>query len=204
MTHTLHIHGKLCSIKVRSIKVPSLAILIYSATVIADAPSDSEAVQALSSKLVNLTRRFHPSDVALPLSHIIAFLEKYNMDRQGTRQPASLSGTDAWVPISLRDGGIPYDVLFAIYDDLFHSRIPPYDTQAAAAQLLPALISILSSWLKEVSVQGYSAGNSYEVFPANEVEAAVGRYLADVPSSDAYGDVRDRLQDINRDIRRRF
>jgi hypothetical protein len=66
------------------------------------------------------------------------------------------------------------------------------------------LISILSSWLKEVSVQGYSAGNSYEVFPANEVEAAVGRYLADVPSSDAYGDVRDRLQDINRDIRRRF
>ena len=126
------------------------------------------------------------------------------MDRQGTRQPASPSGTDAWVPISLRDGGVPYDVLFAIYDDLFHSRIPPFDSQASAAQLLPALISIVSSWLKEISVQGYSAGNSYEVFPATEVEAAVGRFLADVPSGDNFSEVRERLQDINREIRRRF
>lgn len=175
-----------------------------SSIVISEAPSDAEAVQALSSKLVSLTRRFYPSDVALPIGHIIAFLEKYNLDRQGGRPPTSPVGTDAWLPISLRNGGVTYDVLFAIYDDLFQSRIPPFDTQASAAQLLPAIISILSSWLKEVTVQGFSAGNAYEVFPANEIEVAIGRYLADAPSSDGYRDVRECLQDINREIRRRF
>ena len=30
---------------------------------------------------------------------------------------------EAWVASSLRDGGVPYELLFQIYDELFRSRV---------------------------------------------------------------------------------
>ena len=29
----------------------------------------------------------------------------------------------SWIPLSLRDGGVPYELLFQIYNDIFRSRV---------------------------------------------------------------------------------
>ena len=46
--------------------------------------------------------------------------------------------------------------------------------------------------------------NGYGAFPANEVDEAVGRYIADTSIPAGNKQVKERLADISREIRRRF
>ena len=65
-------------------------------------------------------------------------------------------------------------------------------------------MTILSYWLKEVATQGYGEPSNYGSFPANQVEEAVGRYLADDSVSSDNRQVKEKLADIVREVRRRF
>ena len=93
-----------------------------------------------------------------------------------------------------------------MYDALYSSRLPPFSSASVAiSALLPSLCSILSAWLKELTMQGYSSNGGMSVFPANDVEHAVGRYLADsAGGSGVKASTREKLQEVQREIRRRF
>lgn len=39
-------------------------------------------------------------------------------------EPRSESASEtSWIPLALREGGVPYELLFQIYDELFRSRV---------------------------------------------------------------------------------
>lgn len=191
--------------------------------------NDEELVQALEGKVSELTRRFYPSEVALPLreyksnnvsssrdpnvdfkiyfllllAQLISLLEQFNKD------DLTLPSTNAWLLTALHAGGVSYDLLFAIYDELYRSRISPWHTQSAASYLLGSISTIVTAWLKEVNVQGYGGSAGMGNFPAAEVELALGRYVADAGGSGSgdqgqQNEVKMKLEEALREIRRRF
>lgn len=139
------------------------------------------------------------ADFYFSAAPLVSIIEEFCKNDLETDSP----GRSSWIPTAFHAGGVPYEVLFEAYDGLYRSRVIPWETQAAASFLLPSIASILTNWLKETTVQGYSTNAGYGNFPVNEVELAVSRYIAD-SGSDLDGRTKEQLQDVLREIRRRF
>lgn len=139
---------------------------------------------------------------------VIHLLEQYSMQQmQANEQQPAVDAS--WIPLSLHDGGVPFELLFQTYDELFSSKTPPWHTQAGASFLLPSIVTVLEQWSQELSATGY--GTMYaSSSPVIELEAGVGRYLAEVGgggggSAAAKGaGLRAKLADIDRAIKARF
>ncbi|KAI5478404.1 nuclear pore complex protein Nup155 [Pseudohyphozyma bogoriensis] len=155
-------------------------------------------LEALSAKVVDLGRRFHSSDVSFPLATLAAMLEKYSYDNKADMQPG-------WVPLSFREAGVPWRAVFASFDELFTSKLPPWHTNAALVFLATDITCLLEAWLTDAASTHspllYSNENS---LPAADVDSAVGRYLMALNSAAGGGDVVKRLTEVQREIRRRF
>ncbi|KAK4336201.1 Nucleoporin NUP157 [Rhodotorula toruloides] len=172
-------------------------------------------IDAVAAKVTQLGYRFHTSDVSFPLPDLIALLEKFSYERQGDARPG-------WVPLAIHDAGVPFEAIFAVYDELFiakarrHSflslshahllircaaQIPPWHTSAGLTFLASDIVELLSSWLAEASSAPTTVSRA---FPATDVESAIGRYLMGLQSASNAGAVVTRLQEMSRAIRRRW
>jgi len=111
-----------------------------------EAATPAETVDALSNKLITLTRRFYPSEVALPLRElcfvtragqaftkafvsaaiVISQLEEFALvDLEPEAQSSTLNDDNMWIVNSLHEGGVPWQVLYEHYDLLFKARVRP-------------------------------------------------------------------------------
>ncbi|GJN92310.1 hypothetical protein Rhopal_005340-T1 [Rhodotorula paludigena] len=151
-------------------------------------------IDAVSAKITQLGQRFHTSDVSFPLSDLTALLERFSFDRKAEARPG-------WVALAIRDAGVPFEAIFAVYDELFTAKVPPWHTSAGLLFLATDLVALLEAWLAESS----SAPSSHaRGFPATEVESALGRYLMALQSATGAQATVGRLQDLQRTIRRRY
>ncbi|GEM10376.1 nuclear pore complex protein Nup155 [Rhodotorula toruloides] len=151
-------------------------------------------VDAVAAKVTQLGSRFHTSDVSFPLPDLIALLEKFSYGRQGDARPG-------WVAHAIHDAGVPFEAIFAVYDELFTAKIPPWHTSAGLTFLASDIVELLSSWLAEASSAPTTVSRA---FPATDVESAIGRYLMGLQSASNAGAVVTRLQEMSRAIRRRW
>lgn len=152
--------------------------------------------------------------------------EKYSFENRSET-------TAGWLPLTFHSAGIPWESIFVVFDELFtakvgwvtlfstpptfaqllltHLRIhastlpqvPPWQTKAAFTFLLVDLTELLAAWLSDSSPHRTSQTSS--PFPATEIDVAIGKYLMTL--STVGGGVEDtvaRLQEIQREIRRRF
>lgn len=121
-----------------------------------------------------------------------------------------------WVPLAFRDAGAPWESVFVVFDELFTNKVrissfcapltalqvSPFHTTAALAFLATDLTVLLSSWLDESS---HASNYSGYIFPATEVDNAVGKYLMMLNTLGGEGgDAGRKLIEVQREIRRRF
>ena len=157
-------------------------------------------LDALEAKVVALARRFHTSDVAFPLSPLVALLERYSLTH----------GADAragWVPLALRAAGVAFEAVFAAFEELLASRVPPFHTPAAGVFLAADLVSMLEAWLAEDARNvGYGGGGAGQQggLPAGQVDGLVSKVVVAIAGAEGGEAVRRRLEDVQREVRRRF
>jgi hypothetical protein len=53
---------------------------------------------------------------------VVHLLEDFSMSQLGNRDQQG-SVDSSWIPLSLHDGGVPLDLLYQVYDDLFQSKV---------------------------------------------------------------------------------
>ncbi|GAA5858950.1 hypothetical protein JCM8547_007170 [Rhodosporidiobolus lusitaniae] len=151
-------------------------------------------LDAVAAKVTQLGQRFHSSDASFPLSELVALLERFSYDRKAESRPG-------WVAFAIRDAGVPYEAIFAVFDELMTAKVPPWHTSAGLAFLASDVAALLSSWLAEAGAAPSSLSRS---FPATEVESAIARYLMSLQSATNAGAVVAKLQELERTIRRRY
>ncbi|GAA6024169.1 hypothetical protein JCM10207_005590 [Rhodosporidiobolus poonsookiae] len=151
-------------------------------------------LDAVAAKVTQLGQRFHTSDVSFPLPDLVALLERFSYDRKAEARPG-------WVAFAIRDAGVPYEALFAVFDELMTAKVPPWHTSAGLTFLAADTTELLTSWLAEASSAPSSLARS---FPATEVESAIARYLMSLQSAASAGPVVAKLQELQRTVRRRY
>ncbi|KAK4050871.1 hypothetical protein OIV83_003293 [Microbotryomycetes sp. JL201] len=152
-------------------------------------------------KIVDLGRRFHSSDVAFPLLFLLNLFEKLSYETAKGERPG-------WVPTAMRDAGVPEDILFAAFDELLTAKMPPWHTPAGLVALATDATTMLEQWLSNTSTSTLSTsvanGRMLSSFPATEVDTAVGKWLMSLNSTKGAGNVVARLQEVQRNVRRRY
>lgn len=131
------------------------------------------------------------------------------------------------MPLALHDAGVPWDAIFTVYDELLSgevrsltastrlcdytdpsplSQLPPWNNPTGFTFLATDATVLLESWLIEAS-----SSNSYSIqqtssslFPATEVDTALGKWLMSLASVQGATGVVARLNEIHREVRRRF
>ncbi|BGP18726.1 hypothetical protein JCM10213_009205 [Rhodosporidiobolus nylandii] len=158
-----------------------------------DAQPDNP-IEAVSAKVTQLGARFHSSDVSFPLPDLVALLERFSYENKAEARPG-------WVALAIRDAGVPYEAIFAVFDELMTAKVPPWHTSAGITFLAADVVELLAAWLSEANAAPSSLSRS---FPATEVESATARYLMSLQSSTNAGAVVAKLQELQRTIRRRY
>ncbi|GAA5897156.1 hypothetical protein JCM5296_002241 [Sporobolomyces johnsonii] len=153
-----------------------------------------DPLDAVAAKVIQLGHRFHTSDVSFPLPDLIALLERFGYERKAESRPG-------WVALAIREAGVPFEAIFAVFDELMTAKIPPWHTAAGLAFLAADVAELLSAWLSEANSASASVSRS---FPATEVESAIGKYLMSLQSATNAGAIVAKLQDLQRSIRRRY
>ncbi|CEQ42380.1 SPOSA6832_04172, partial [Sporobolomyces salmonicolor] len=153
-----------------------------------------DPLDAVAAKVIQLGHRFHASDVSFPLPDLIALLERFGYERKAESRPG-------WVALAIHEAGVPFEAIFAVFDELMMAKIPPWHTATGLAFLAADVAELLSAWLSEANSAPASASRS---FPATEVESAIGKYLMSLQSATNAGAVVAKLQDLQRSIRRRY
>ncbi|GAA5823999.1 hypothetical protein JCM11251_003374 [Rhodosporidiobolus azoricus] len=151
-------------------------------------------IDAVAAKVTQLGARFHTSDVSFPLPDLLALLERFSYENKAQARPG-------WVPLAVRDAGVPFEAIFMVFDELMTAKVPPWHTSAGLTFLANDATELLSSWLAEANAAPSSLARS---FPASDVESAIARYLMSLQSATSAGAVVARLQELQRVIRRSY
>ncbi|KAM0752957.1 nucleoporin-domain-containing protein [Meredithblackwellia eburnea MCA 4105] len=151
--------------------------------------SSEEPLRAIATTVVELGRRFHTSDVAFPFGDLVAVLEKLSLENQG--QMGS-----GWVPQALHDAGVPWELVFDVFDDLFTAKNPPWHTNAASVFLADDIAALLKAWLEDA--------DSPRPTSLTAVETAIGKMLLSLNGAGAAEGVIKRLQEIVYGLKRKF
>ncbi|KAM0790881.1 hypothetical protein ACM66B_004721 [Microbotryomycetes sp. NB124-2] len=157
-------------------------------------------IDVLYGKIVDLGRRFHSSDVAFPLLFLLNLFEKVSFETARGDRPG-------WVPMALRDAGVPDDIVFAAFDELLTAKMPPWHTPAGLVALASDATTMLEQWLNNTLTTPFSSianGRTLSQFPATEVDTAVGKWLMSLNSTKGADKVVARLQEVQRVVRRRY
>jgi hypothetical protein len=56
------------------------------------------------------------ADYASPAADLVALLEKFSYERQAEARPG-------WVALAIHDAGVPFEAIFAVYDELFTAKV---------------------------------------------------------------------------------
>ncbi|SCV71463.1 BQ2448_3051 [Microbotryum intermedium] len=169
-----------------------------------DVTDPDQAIDLLTVKITELGRRFHSSDVAFPLPALATMFERFSYDNK-------LASRAGWVPLAFRDAGIPSQTIFATYDELISAKVPPWHTSQGLLFLITSATVLLEHWLQE-STNSIKASSSTSMrrddestlFPAADVTTAVGKWLMALGSVAGAKDMVARLNEVQREIRRRF
>ncbi|GAA5951998.1 hypothetical protein JCM3765_005163 [Sporobolomyces pararoseus] len=153
-----------------------------------------QPLDAVAAKVTQLGHRFHSSDIAFPLPELVSLLERFSYERKAEARPG-------WAALSLREGGAPFEPIFACYDELLTAKIPPWHTSAGLAFLASSVAELISAWLEEARSAPTSLSRS---FPATEVESALSRYQMALQSIPAAASTSQKLADLQRSIRRSY
>ncbi|SGY61158.1 BQ5605_C007g04532 [Microbotryum silenes-dioicae] len=170
-----------------------------------DVADPDQAVDLLTVKITELGRRFHSSDVAFPLPALATMFERFSYDNK-------LASRAGWVPLAFRDAGVPPSTIFATYDELISAKVPPWHTSQGLLFLITSATVFLENWLQETthnpvgstSMRRDTITDDCFLFPAAEVTTAVGKWLMGLGSVASAKDVVARLNEVQREIRRRF
>ncbi|GAA5897035.1 uncharacterized protein JCM6883_006558 [Sporobolomyces salmoneus] len=154
-----------------------------------------QPLEAVAAKVTQLGHRFHSSDIAFPLPELISLLERFSYERKAE------SPRPGWVALSLREGGAPFEPIFACYDELLTAKIPPWHTSTGLSFLASSVAELISAWLEEARSAPTSLSRS---FPATEVESALSRYQMALQSVPAASATSQKLADLQRSIRRSY
>lgn len=150
-------------------------------------------------------------------------LEKFSYENRAEGRPG-------WAPLAFHEAGVPWDVIFSVYDELLTAKVsfpssspapsrlnspanssslpkqvPPWHNPAGLTFLATDAVVLLETWLGEASSMHVSS--PYAVassFPATEVDTAVGKWLMGLASANGAGSVVARLNECQREVRRRF
>ncbi|KAL2917260.1 hypothetical protein HK105_203325 [Polyrhizophydium stewartii] len=130
---------------------------------------------ALSDKVKDLGRRFHPDDNVFSLRFLVNKLEQESYE-YGDRAFALESG---WVVDALRGADVPFTMIFQTFHELFETKLPPWSSNAALVFLIKDIEALLTKWLEHVRSL---TGSAYEKedFPARTVDEAISKYLVTI------------------------
>lgn len=151
-------------------------------------------------------------------------LEKFSYENRAESRPG-------WLPLAFHEAGVAWDVIFGVFDELLtakvslpsfllflsfalleltvqlvlHSQVPPWHTPAGLTFLASDAAVLLETWLAESSsshvASPYAVASS---FPATEVDTAVGKWLMGLASASSAAGVVAKLQEVQREVRRRY
>ena len=72
-------------------------------------------MESLRARVIETGRKFYPSEVVFPLGFLIHELEKLSFESQTDRKE--------WVFETMLEVGVPFTVLFRIYNQISNSRV---------------------------------------------------------------------------------
>jgi len=98
-------------------------------------------VEALSAKIVEIGKKYYPSEVIFPLGFLIPELERRSLEAHIEMKQ--------WVFETMKKIGVPLVHLFRVYDQIFSSRLAPWGTDAARLHLLVVLFFIIYRAIEE-------------------------------------------------------
>ncbi|KAE8258410.1 hypothetical protein A4X13_0g1693 [Tilletia indica] len=174
---------------------------------------EGQHFQAVHLKVVEIARRFMPSDTACPVPVLQAILEKYAYNERNT-QDISVG----WAPMTLLQAGGNAREIFDSLDAMLNSRVEPWDTKQARVFLLSEMSSYLTNWLHDALTHSRPGAGAGLDFPASRVDDAISAYLAvasslssavakgevDLPVERSLGRITTELKGVQEHIRLKF
>lgn len=143
-------------------------------------------------------------------------LEKFSYEHRARSRPG-------WVPTAFHEAGVPWDVIFSVFDEMmtakvrpvvlplplapdnYRLQVPPWHNPAGLLFLTHDLVVLLETWLAEYSsIHTSSPYSVASAFPASDVETSVGKALMSLASAKGAADLTARLHEVQRELRRRF
>lgn len=150
-------------------------------------------------------------------------LEKFSYEHRAEGRPG-------WVPLAFHEAGTPWEPIFAVFDELLMAKVrssllhtlaqrapaysppatvqvPPWHNPAGLTFLAADAAELLSTWLSEASsmhLGHFPSSSATDAFPATEVDTAVGKWLMGLASEQVAKAVTSKLQEVQREVRRRF
>lgn len=104
---------------------------------------------------------------------------------------------DGWVIDLMRSIGASYFILFQIYNEMFETKISPFNTGETIKFLLSKICHLLQNWIAVLN------SNSTERFPVKSVDDAISKYLVTNIPHDTLG-ILSNLQAHQKVLRRKF
>lgn len=155
-----------------------------------DANSDGDLppvfIEELSAKLTELSQRYSGSN-ALPIGGLIPLLEQVAL-RQGSADPPP----PAWIPNSLRAGGVSYQPILRAYDRLVTMGTPNKN-------LANTVTVMMENFVKEF--EGVRRGEGAE--DLSLVEGMLSRWISSVGSVKGSEEYVARLREVERVLKSR-
>lgn len=152
-------------------------------------------VEAVEAALIRIGRRFHSSDVAFPLEYLAKTTEIFSYKHKTLSKPG-------WVPIALREAGVPWVSIFEPFHEMFTGQDAPWrDSSAAKIFLATDIAVLLENWVSEAKLTHASSRYGETAFPS-QIEAAIVDYLTTLDTTGGAGAIAGRLTEVKRQITR--
>ncbi|KAK0208086.1 nucleoporin [Desarmillaria ectypa] len=132
---------------------------------------ESTQADRVMAKVVQLGRRFFPSEAAFPLRLMADCLVRFSLERKGVLPYG-------WAPRVLVQCGVPFVEIWEILNGMYESHIPPFNSQANVQAISSDIAVLLVDWLEEARRPNSTIGR--EEVPVGRVDAAVDQYLKEL------------------------
>ncbi len=95
-------------------------------------------LDVICEKVKELGRKYYPSEVSMPLNFLVQMLEVEAYESNDIRYGI--------VYRTFREVGVPFHLLFRIYNDIYETKIPPWHNPAALVYLMQSISNLLEVW----------------------------------------------------------
>lgn len=154
----------------------------------------SSPLESLSDKVKELGNRFYPDENVFNLKYLISKLENLTLERD------SDVGVDRnWVSRAMLDIKVPHARIFAVYQDLYDAKLPPWSSNKSLVYLIENILFVIEQWFEYIRSPTVSVYERDE-FPARIVDEALSKYLVGVPHSNK-SLLMDQLQAVQSRVR---